>query len=68
MYFGVMVPVALALLAINYELIKDSEYRKAKIRKEEKKAFIAILDEVKGRGADPEINDYYRKVKEKLND
>lgn len=65
-YFAVAVPVALALLAINFELIKDSEYRKDKIKRKEREALLKLLDSVRGIGVDPEVNDYIRKVKERL--
>lgn len=63
-----LVAIALALLAINFELIKDSEYRREKVRLKERKNFIKILDKVKGVSANPDINDYYRKVKQELKD
>lgn len=63
LYFTVLVPLALALLAINYELIKDSEYRKEKVRKQERKALLEIMDKVKGISANPDVRDYYNKVK-----
>ena len=59
-------PIGLALLALNFEIIKDSEYRKEKIRRGEREALLQALDAVRGISANPEVNEYIKKVKEKI--
>jgi hypothetical protein len=65
-YLSVAVPIGLALLALNFEIIKDSEYRKEKIRRGEREALLQTLDAVRGISANPEVNEYIKKVKEKI--
>lgn len=65
-YLSVAVPVGLALLALNFEIIKDSEYRREKVRREEREAFLELLDTLKARSVNPDVNDYIRKVKQRL--
>jgi hypothetical protein len=65
-YLSVAVPIGLALLALNFEIIKDSQYRRKKIRQKEQEAFLELLDTVRARSVDPDVNDYIKKVKEKL--
>lgn len=65
-YLSVAVPIGLALLALNFEIIKDSEYRKEKVRLKEREAFLELLDTVRARGVNPDVNDYIKKVKQQL--
>jgi hypothetical protein len=65
-YLAFAIPVVLALLAINFELIKESQYRKDKTKKEEREAILGMIDSVRGIGVDPEVNDYIKKLKQRI--
>ena len=63
-YLSVAVPIGLALLALNFEIIKDSEYRRAKIRQKEREELIELMESVRKVNVNPDVRDYIKQLKQ----
>jgi hypothetical protein len=59
---AVSIPIVIALLAINFELIKESKWRRERTKEKERLAVLQLMDEIKARNVNPDVNEYYRKV------
>lgn len=65
---SVAIPVVLALIAIEFELINNSAYRRERTREKERRHILALMMQIKGMSADPDVNDYYKRVKAAIED
>lgn len=59
---AVSIPIVIALLAINFELIKESKWRRERTKEKERLAVLQLMDEIKARNVNPDVIEYYRKV------
>lgn len=62
----IVIPIVIALIAIDFELIKDSGWRKERVREKERKEILKLMVKIKGISANPDVNDYYKKLQQAI--
>jgi hypothetical protein len=62
----IVIPIVIALIAIDFELIKDSGWRRERVREKERKEILKLMVKIKGISADPDVNEYYKKLQQAI--
>lgn len=68
MDLGISLTILFAIVVLGWEIVRDSEYRRYTERQKEREAILLLMKEVKGMSANPDVNDYYRKLEAKIVD
>lgn len=67
-FLFIVIPIILAMIAIDYQLINESRYRRERVREKERRAILQIMKSIKGVNADPDVNDFYKKLEAQIKD
>lgn len=65
-FLAIVIPIVIALVAIDLELINNSAYRRERVREKERRAILNIMKRIKGMGVNPDVNDFYKKLEAEI--
>lgn len=65
-FLAIVIPIVIALVAIDFELINNSMYRREKVRQKERKEILKLMVKVKGMSVNPDVNDFYKKLADEI--
>lgn len=65
-FLFIVVPIILAMIAIDYQLINESRYRREKVREKERKEILKLMVKVRGMSVNPDVNDFYKKLADEI--
>lgn len=65
-FLAIVIPIIIALIAIDLELINNSAYRRERTRQKERREILKIMRRIKGMGVDPDVNDFYKKLEAEI--
>lgn len=62
-----LIPLALAIIALGYEIIRESRFRAAQMRRQERQAIVDLIHKIAPMASSPDIVDIKRKVINAIN-